>query len=167
MSIKYFSVLSGSLFASLIILTSCLPSEDSLTTSKTATGINGSWSARFCQQDQSDLYYQEKTTFDTLTNTALNSLNSYSDANCLILIEEIDSQIYGFTLGETITTDSGLAAREINVFQTEEMLPPVLYLIYRIDGDLLYFGDTTDIDTTSTPENRPTSLDFESPMTRI
>jgi hypothetical protein len=171
-SIKYFSVLSRSLFASTLVFTSCLPSEDALTNDTTASNksvaeISGSWSGRFCEQDQSEGYYQEKATFDALTNTVLSSTNYYSDANCLILIEEIDSQTYWYALGETITTDSGLTAREIDIFQTEEMMPPVQYSIYRIDGDVLYFGDATDIEYTGTIEDRPTSLDFESSQNRF
>jgi hypothetical protein len=167
MSIKYFSVLSGSLFASLIVLTSCLPSEDSLTNDTAASNtsvpdINGSWSPRGCEDSGSDGYYQSWVTFNTLTSTLVSSEATYSDANCLIIIRESSDGAYWFTLGETITTDSGLAAREINVFQTEGMLTAGMYSILRLDGDLLYLGDTT-----STPEDRPTSLDFENPATRI
>tara|TARA_R110000796_G_C14486690_1_gene427305 strand:+ start:151 stop:669 length:519 start_codon:yes stop_codon:yes gene_type:complete len=172
MSIKFFNVPFGSLFASILVLTSCLPSDDALTNDTTASNksvaeLSGSWSGRFCEQDQSEGYYQDKVTFDTLTNTAIISTNYYFDANCLILIEEIDSQTSWFTLGETITTDSGLTAREIDVFQTEDMMPPVQYSIYRIDGDVLYLGDSTDIEYTGTTEDRPTSLDFESSQTRF
>jgi hypothetical protein len=167
MSIKYFSVLSGSLFASLIVLTSCLPSEDSLTTGKTATGINGSWSTSSCENQESDGYYKEKTTFNTSTGIVSFSDVFYSDANCLIIIEEYTQATLWFTLGETIKTDSGLTAREINIFETEEMLTPFVYSIYRVDGDVLYIGVQTEVEYTGTTKDRHTSLDFEHPATRI
>jgi len=142
------------------------------------TEINGSWSSSSCEDQGFGGYYKSKITFNILTGTALGSDVFYSDANCLIIIEEYIDGGSWFTLGEPITTASGLTAIEIDSFETEEMLTPSWYSIYRIDGDLIYFGDSTDIgpeirptsfdvDLTSTPENRPTSLDFENPMTRI
>jgi hypothetical protein len=92
---------------------------------------------------------------------------AYSDANCLIIIRESNDGAYWFTLGETITTDSGLTAREIDVFQTEGMLTAGVYSILRLDGDLLYFGGPIDNQFSDTIEDRPTYLDFENPATRI
>jgi hypothetical protein len=161
MRIKYFSLLSWLLFVGTLVLTSCLPPEDSAT-----DDIDGSWSS-FCEQTQPDSYYQDKVTFNALKNTVSSSSSSYSDANCLMIIEEISADVTWFHLGSVRITVSGLTAREIYGYETEDRLTPVSYSIYRIDGDLLYFGDSINIETTSTPENQPISLDFEFPLTRF
>ena len=172
MKINYFNVFSGSLLASTLVLTSCLPPTDTTASNTTAsntmkTEINGSWSDGSCEDQGPDGYFKGKTTINSLTGTVLVESVYYSDANCLTIIEEYIEGSGWFTLGEAITTVSGLTAIEIDSFETEEMLTPSWSSIYRIDGDLLYFGDRTDNGNPITPENRPTSLDFENPMTRI
>ena len=188
MNLKHLGAFSGSLLASTLALTSCLPPETSSTadtagsnttvsdaavndttvSNTMAVDINGSWKDVDCEvgqiEDGTQLYTQSISTINVPAQTAVWTESSYSDSNCLILIEELDSLTSWFTLGEIITTDSGMAALEMNIFDAEEMVTPFYYQIISIDSDFLYYGLITDVGA-DTPETRPTSLDFENPLT--
>jgi len=65
-----------------------------------------------------------------------------------------------YTIGDVITTSSGLKAYQIDLFS--EINSFVQFNIFRVEGNILYFGiGSTTVDT------RPNSLDFNSPATRV
>ena len=122
MNLKHLGAFSGSLLASTLALTSCLPPETSSTadtagsnttvsdaavndttvSNTMAVDINGSWKDVDCEvgqiEDGTQLYTQSISTINVPAQTAVWTESSYSDSNCLILIEELDSLTSWFTL---------------------------------------------------------------------
>ncbi|WP_406672183.1 hypothetical protein [Natronospira sp.] len=69
--------------------------------------------------------------------------------------------------GDEITTDSGVTARELDIELTDDPdglgAPDNEYDIFRVEGDTPYFGDNP----STSPENRPTALDWDTPFHRM
>ena len=78
------------------------------------------------------------------------------------------SLLYRYDVGDSLITDSGVTAREIDIEFLEERVgrfvgPDVSYSIYHIDGSgMLYFSHAE----SESPENRPSSLNFDTRYSR-
>jgi len=85
----------------------------------------------------------------------------HSDSNCQIVVRNRAVYEVEYKIGDTITTQSGLEAQEIDIFDSLE--DNTSYSIIYVDGDALYFGDVV----ASSPEERTDKLDFDNYSTRI
>ena len=93
----------------------------------------------------------------------------YSDDDCVTPNGDVTINEQTFTIGEMITTDTGLSAYESDVTVTKTIInggeqPPAkitIYSIFRVDGDQLFFGTGA-----FAPEDRPTALNLASPEIR-
>ena len=81
----------------------------------------------------------------------------YSDANCVLFVQSLSPREHSYTIGNILTTDDGLEAREFDSLReygdhfTRETILNIIY----IDGNKLYFGIPNEYYT------RPLSIDFE------
>ncbi len=103
-------------------------------------------------------------------NTFTYSGADYSDSECTI-VEETYINTGTFIIGDSMTTSSGLSAKNIDiaiVTMDGRNVSYKFYDIFKIDGDRLYFGDQGSYDENEddweysglTVEKRPIDLDF-------
>lgn len=96
----------------------------------------------------------------------------YNDSYCTIPDTDLglmQTSIASFTIGMSITTGSGLAAKKIDLHVQEmygEINIHTEYNIFRISEGKLYFGDTSGVYDVSSNATRPVDLDFEEYLTK-
>lgn len=95
---------------------------------------------------------------------------STSDQSCGGSLVFEATYTYAYQVGDELTTDTGVTAREIDVVVTsdpDDVIPPEEeegFDIFHIDGSgFLYFAD----DAVPTEVDRPTAIDFSIPYTKI
>lgn len=134
---------------SVLLITSC-SSDDS------TTELEGSW-IEPCEIITNNTSWNTVLTFSG--NTFVRIGTDFSDTTCSIPIPDSSRVTYSgtFVVGNSLTTSSGLPAREIDSFSPNE---DPEYDIYHISSGKLYFGDYTAVKDGSSPANRPVDLDF-------
>lgn len=96
----------------------------------------------------------------------------YEDSSCSGTGDFYHADITAtYVIGDTVTTESGLTAHQIDITYTEVKYPEdyeeqegeTHYDLIYVDGDILYTGDISTGSGTS-PSTRPTALDFYEPF---
>ena len=90
-------------------------------------------------------------------NTYTYTGKGYSDSTCSLSDGSSVSDSGTFIIGNSLTTSSGLPAREIDLFSPNE---DPEYDIYNISNAKLYLGDFTAEKNGTSAANRPVDLDF-------
>ncbi|MGB0212076.1 hypothetical protein [Algiphilus sp.] len=123
----------------------------------TLDGLQGRWAR--CVDGRSELVIIDGDVADF-------SETSYANANCTGEVVGTFSDTLRLTVGPQLTTDSGLTANELDVEIIDSPDPDdiglVEYDIIRVAGDQFFAGEGE----ASSPENRPTALDLDSPYVR-
>ena len=106
-----------------------------------------------CYLDGLDEYTVEKFSFDG--NAFETSYRTYDASDCSGV--SIDSGVYNgtFSVGDLVTTDSGLEAYEVDfALNYQGQIIDVKDLI-RVEGNRFYYGESADV------AERPTDLNFD------
>ena len=117
------------------------------------------------------MYETTRVTFSG--NSFDTSGTDYLDSGCTT-VDDTYATTGTFVIGQSLTTSSGLSAKEIDLtIQTidGESFAFVFYDIYRIDGNKLFTGNTGGFDEDehdgTTQEKRPIALLLDLPNTKI
>ncbi len=126
----------------------------------TKTELEGTW-VYICKDRGDGVFFKSKGTF---SGDSFNfSIQEYSNSGCSRLTG--DSSGSGkFSIGKSITTSSGLSAKEIDITTLKQDGKDVNvkdYDIFRIDGRDLYFGKYTSKYDGESRSGRPIDLDFD------
>lgn len=134
--------------------------------------LEGTWE-RVCHDlDGESAFHQDSlVTYDN--GTAEIDFRFYEDESCNEPVGEARI-VYDVALGETIVTESGLEAREIDMEVVEDpdevAAAEQEFNIYHIeegDQDTKYRGQSDPDDPPATAGQRPNTLDFEVPAFRV
>ena len=153
-------------------LSSVVSSESSSSTPAQAAELEGVWK-KFCgAADLSD----PDTHYDIITvtfsgNTLFSSIENYEDASCSVALSFAPNPTASgtFSIGNSVTLIDATQAMEldshINTYNGAEFKIDE-YGLYRIEGDVVYFEDDTEVKDGSTPELRPNTLNYNRPFYR-
>lgn len=149
---------------SILVVTSC--GSDGTSGNGTATVLEGIWVKQCNAVNQADPNtYYDIITLTFIENNFDSSILNYTDPDCTIPDTQIPNPTASgtFVIGNTITTTGGLQAKEIDSYvdQSSGAIFADGFVIFNIDGNTLYFGDTTGDNDGSTPELRPDTLNFD------
>jgi len=89
-------------------------------------------------------------------NNWITYFNNFADSNCITPTNIEQTGSGTFSIGDTVVTESGVTARELDVTNASG---GNFYDIFYINQNMLYLGDDRTGDTTSA-ETRPTDIDF-------
>ena len=129
--------------------------DDENSAAQIQSALQGTWFDP-CDAD-GNLSFQEKLVISG--NTITISDSEYANSQCTGTPSfESATANFTFMLGSEITTDSGLKARELDVFDANNEM---LLSIVRVEGNKFFLG----VDSSS-PDIRPTQLNRNSPYTR-
>ena len=122
--------------------------------------LQGTWSTA-CVSDGSGGSQQIRFDFNGNQQTIVE--NSFSDAACSVSSKAMISYTATISVGNTVTTASGMTARKIDVTFNDD--GEVLLTIFRIDasGPTLLVGDA---DSSKDADGRDRELDFDMPYSK-
>ncbi len=148
----------------IVMLISGCGSDDDTNVSMTITELEGKWSQQ-CIDLMVGTSLKPSVTFSGSTYTALDI--NYSDSQC-ITANFTGTASGTFEIGNTITTSSGLSAKNIDFHQLKENGLDVnrnIFSIFQKDNETLYLGDNNSADG-KTSANRHIVLDFQNSFTK-
>lgn len=130
------------------------------------TALEGTWNKQ-CGKVDGESHYDIVTVSFTVGKVSTN-IENYIDGGCTIPVQEAPNPVASgnFSLGENIVLSDGVTATELNTHVTRfdgAEFDIYEYDIFYIDNDTLY----TSIESGSTPEQRPTSLNYNRPFDRV
>lgn len=140
--------------------------SDPVTPPDQVTVLEGTWK-KPCGHVEGEAHYDIVTVSFTRSAFAT-SIENYIDSACTTPLPEAPNPTSSgnFTLGEDVLLSSGLTATELTShvtqfngadFEIDE------YNVVYINNNILYTGEGT----TSSPDQRPTSLDYNRPFYRL
>ncbi|MAA65553.1 MAG: hypothetical protein CL581_12330 [Alteromonadaceae bacterium] len=140
--------------------------NDSTNPTGEATVLEGTW-----RKQCGPVAGQEHSDIVTLTftgNTFTSDIENYLDAGCNVPYAEAPNPTASgtFVLGEDVMLSSGVTATELDSHITQFDGAPFdidEYNVIYIQGDILYTGEGE----ADSPQQRPTSLDYNRPFDRV
>ncbi|RMD81389.1 MAG: hypothetical protein D6820_05200 [Lentisphaerae bacterium] len=139
-------------------------------THQSATILEGSWT-KPCGIGEGENSSDPNAFYDVVTltfsgNEFYSDIKNYSDAECTTPYPVAPNPTSSgtFTLGDTVTTTSGVQATAIDTHITRfngAEFDIHDYNIVRLSENMLYLGDESGINDGETAERRPDTLDFE------
>ncbi len=131
-----------------------------------AEALKGSWTSQ-CEVADTGEYVNGKTTFSG--NTFETVKVNYSDSSCANVVNTSFVRSGRFTIGNLVTTSSGLEATEIDITtlkEGEEIVNNALFNIFRIDNGKLTLGKSDAVNDMSSASKRSITLDFDAQFTK-
>jgi hypothetical protein len=133
-----------------------------------ATVLEGRWLKSCSPVDDS---HYDIVSITVSSNQFMSDIENYEDAVCTVPLSFSPNPTSDgtLTIGDALLTTGGLDATEVVTNITHFNGAPFIlnaYDIFYIDGDNLYFGDVNGDGDTSTPDLRPSTLDFTAVFVR-
>ena len=132
--------------------------------SETTTILEGTWLKACSSNNSADPLY-DIVTITFTNNNYVSKGDLYTDSGCTIADSTNPTSTLSGTIaiGSELTTTGGLQANEINA-HTDTLNGAVYdddsFTIFKITGNILYFGDDSGVKDATTLALRPDKLDF-------
>lgn len=120
------------------------------------TELEGGW--QFCSTATG-----EYTSYTFSKNCVTKNVKNYSNSDCTGSISLDESEKSTFVIGQTVMTDGGQTAQEIDTTRNDV----TQYDIYWLQGNILFYGLPTTQNNKTSSSTRPTSINYGVTYARI